>query len=102
MTIKNKMTAMEFMEKHNGPFTFAKYMRVTRDDVGLTQVQMAKKLKISPGTLCDLEKGRQLVSVALAAKIAKLVGETPHVAVSAAIQDQLRKAKINLKIEIVA
>ncbi len=39
--------------------------------MGVTQVQMAKKLGITKGTLCDIEKGRQLVSATFAVKVAR-------------------------------
>lgn len=100
--MNTKWKSADEVMKKDGPFTFAHFMVTARDHSGLTQVQMAKKLKIAPGTLCDIEKGRQLVSLGLAAKIAKLAGHSPDFAVLTAIQDQLRKAKLKYKVKLVA
>ena len=58
------------LEKKHGPVTFALFLRTARESLGLTQTEMAQKLGIAKGTLCDVEKGRQLVSVTWAKKIA--------------------------------
>ena len=68
----------------------------------LTQAAMARKLGISRGTFCDIEKGRQLVSPTLALKIAKIAGMSTTVAVKACLQDQLNKAKIKLTVDLSA
>lgn len=92
----------EDFEKYFGPFTFATFMRGVRANRDMTQKDFAKFLGIAPGTLCDIEKGRQLVSPALAKKIAKKTGMPEIVAVEACLQDQLRKAKIKLKVSLAA
>jgi transcriptional regulator with XRE-family HTH domain len=104
MTTKNNdlIDARVLMEKMLGPFSFAIFMRGTRVNRDMTQKQFAKKLGMSPGTVCDIEKGRQLVSPALAKKIAKKLGMPEKLAVQACLQDQLRKAKINYTVELVA
>ena len=58
------------LEKKHGSVTFALFLRAARESLGLTQTEMAQKLGLAKGTLCDVEKGRQLVSVTLAKKIA--------------------------------
>ena len=88
------------LEKELGHLTFGMFLRVARTSLDLTQTEMAKKLGISKGTLCDVEKGRQLVSPALAKKIAKKTGLSQTLAIKASLQDQLRKAHIHLKVEI--
>ena len=101
MTTRGKLLK-PILEKTVGPFTFAMYMRVMRRDLELTQVEMAKKLGLSAGTLCDIEKGRQTVSLGLAAKLAKKIGKSIDLAVQTAIQDQLRKAKLPYTVELKA
>ena len=93
---------LPFLEKLDGPLTFGMFLRAARTTLDLTQVAMAKKLGISRGTLCDIEKGRQLVSPALAVKIAKKSGLSEKVAVKACLQDQLNKAKIKMKVDLSA
>lgn len=91
-----------FLEKELGPLTFALFLRAARTSMGLTQIELAKKLGIAKGTLCDLEKGRQLVSPSLAKKIAKKASLSEKLAIKACLQDQLNKANIKLKVEVVA
>lgn len=88
------------LEKKLGPLTFGMFVRAMRTTLGLSQAEMARKLKISRGTLCDIEKGRQLVSIALAKKIAKKAGFSETVAIKTCIQDQLNKAKVKLHFEL--
>ena len=100
MSTENKKL-IPLLEKEFGPLSFSSFMRVARSSLGLTQVEMAKKLKIAAGTLCDIEKGRQLVSLRLAKKIAMLAGLSVPLAIEAAVQDQLKKAGLTYKIRIV-
>lgn len=88
------------LEKEIGPLTFGMFARAMRTTLGLSQTAMAKKLGVSRGTLCDIEKGRQLVSIALAKKIAKKAGFSETVAIKTCIQDQLNKAKVKLQFEL--
>lgn len=88
------------LEKEVGEMTFGMFLRVAREHLELSQVQMAKKLKVSRGTLCDIEKGRQLVSPSLAVKIARAAGLPETLAVRTCLQDQLNKANIKLKVAL--
>jgi hypothetical protein len=49
--------------------------------------------------LCDIEKGRQAVTPALAAKIAKKCGLSAVVAVETAVNDQLRRAGLKMTVK---
>ena len=99
MTTRN---AHEVLEEILGPFSVAIFMRGMRANKEMTQKDFAKLLGMAPGTVCDIEKGRQLVSPALAKKIAKKLKMPEVIAVKASLQDQLRKAKINYKVELKA
>lgn len=90
------------LEEFTGPLSFGMFLRVARNSMGLSQATMAKKLGIARGTLCDLEKGRQLVSVKLALKVAKQAGLSPELAVKACLQDQVNKVRLGRKVELVA
>lgn len=89
------------LEKEFGPLTFGVFLRAARTSLDLTQTEMAEKLGIAKGTLCDIEKGRQLVSPTLAVKIARMAKLSEAMAVQACIQDQLQKAKISLDVDLV-
>lgn len=90
------------LEKELGPISFGMFLKAARTSLDLGQAEMAKQLGIAKGTLCDIEKGRQLVSVTLARKIAKKAGLSEKLAIKACLQDQLNKAKVNLKVDVVA
>ena len=94
--------ALAVLAKETGPLTFGMFLRAARTAMDVTQVEMARRLGISRSTLCDIEKGRQLVSPELAVRIAKTAGLSTTVAVKACLQDQLNKAKIKLKVELSA
>lgn len=84
----------------NGPFSFATYMLGIRTTLDLTQVEMSKKLGISKAALCELEKGRTLVSPSSAVKYAKKAGFSITLALEACFQDQLRKASIKKRVRV--
>ncbi len=88
------------LKKELGPLTFALFMRAARTSMDLSQFEMAQKLKMAAGTVCDIEKGRQLVSPALAAKISKTAGLCVPQAIEASFRDQLRKAKLNFEVKV--
>lgn len=91
---------LSVIEKDIGPLTFGMFLRAARTSKDLSQAEMARFLGISRGTLCDIEKGRQLVSPTLAAKIAKKAGLSTTIAVKACLQDQLDKAKIKMTVDL--
>ena len=98
----NKKRIVDALEKELGPMSFAGFIRGARASKDLSQVDMAKKLGISRSTLCDIEKGRHLVSPGLAASIAKTCGLSVKIAVLASLQDQLRKSKLKMTLALVA
>ena len=98
MTINRHL--LKTIEKDTGPITFGMFLRAARTSKDFSQVEMAAFLGVSRGTLCDIEKGRQLVSPTLAAKIAKKAGLSPTVAIKACLQDQLNKAKIKMIVDL--
>jgi DNA-binding XRE family transcriptional regulator len=93
---------LPLLEKEMGSLTFGMFLRAARTALALSQTEMAKQLGLTKGTLCDIEKGRQLVSPTLAHRIAKKVGLSPTLAVKACLQDQLNKAKIKMKVDLSA
>ncbi len=69
--------------------TFAKLLGSYRISEGLSQVDLAKKLKLSKGNICDFEKGRKIPSPSKAEEMAKILGDMPAYWVNVALQDQL-------------
>ena len=98
MTTKIKASA--FFENEMGPMTFGAFLTGARNAMGLSQSELARKLKVSRSMICDVEKGRVLVSPGLAVKIARLAGFPEKFAVKYCLQDQLRKAKIRMNVNV--
>ncbi len=87
------------LEKEVGILTFGMFLRSVRDLLGLTQEKMAKKLNVTKSSICDIEKGRHLVSPKMAKKIAKKVGLAESFAIKLCLQDLLNRDHINMTIE---
>jgi DNA-binding XRE family transcriptional regulator len=75
-------------------------MRVARQSLDLTQKDFGKILGLSPANICDIEKGRQLVSTELAAKVAKKARLSEKTALQTCLQDQVRKAGSEAKAQV--
>ena len=104
MTIKKPnandfLDAGDILEKEVGVLTFGMFLRSARDLLGLTQEKMAKKLGVTKSSICDIEKGRHLVSPKMAKKIAKKTGLAESFAIKLCLQDLLYRDKINMTIE---
>lgn len=95
-----KSAASKELMKSTGPLTFGMFLRVARTSMDLTQNEMAIILEISKSNLCDIEKGRQLVSPDFAKRVAKKAGLSEELAVQTCLQDQLKKAKIKYHVSL--
>ena len=88
MPIKAKQSAKSLGE----------FLRVHRLGEELSQVEFAKELGISKQRLCDIEHNRFSVSIKLAKEIATKLDLPPEWLVKLALEDQLRKEKLSLKV----
>jgi len=96
-----KSDAKKFLESLRGaPLNFGKMIEFLRLSDEISQVSLAKKMKISRAHLCDIEKGRRTVTVERAAKFAKVMGYSVNQFVASALEDQLRKAGIKAKVHL--
>jgi DNA-binding XRE family transcriptional regulator len=98
MTINRKFKSR--LDAEVGPLSFALFMRVARTSLELTQEQLGKKLGLSRANICDIEKGRHLVSTELAMKVARKAGLPEKLALQACLQDQVRKAGSDAKVKV--
>lgn len=89
------------LAKEFGPHTFGVFLRAARTTLNLTQTEMSDKLGVAKGTLCGIEKDRQVVSPAFAVKIARTAHLSEAMAVQDCLLDQLNKAKISLDVDLV-
>lgn len=94
MTTKKSIRAKDSLRKIRGPASFGDMVFAFRVGHEFTQVEMAKILGVSKQDLCNIEKGRKLVSVERAMKFAIAMGMPPKTFVKYVLQDQLRKAGI--------
>lgn len=88
---KKGVDAQVFMEKMVGKITLAKVIHSTRLCDELSQQEFASKLGISKQHLCDIEKGRKVVSPARAWAWAKKLGYHPKQWAELALQDLVEK-----------
>lgn len=97
MTIKYRK-ARVVLNEILGPVSFGQFINSFRLSFELTQVQFALKLKISKQELCDIEKGRKLVSVDRAVDFARRLKHSEKLFAKYVIEDQLRKSGLNLRV----
>ena len=94
---------MKFSENiTGGPLSLGKFLQSIRLGEEMSQVEFAEQLGISKSHLCDIEKGRKLVSPARAAIFAKILKYSSEQFVRLALQDQVEKAGLKLKVKIEA
>ena len=86
---------MTIKKKELGLALFLKSHRLGEE---FTQTQMAKVLGVSKQRLCDIENARGNVSIKLCQKFSKKLDLPAAWLVKLALQDQINKAKLPLKI----
>lgn len=99
MTAKKNTTTRD-IENLYGPLTFGNLLEAHREGDELSQVEMAKKIKLSKNALNDIESGRKIPSISKAVALAKKVGILPELAVELVIQDQLDREKLKMTVKI--
>lgn len=99
MNTKKHYTVKD-LEKEFGPLTFGNTLESYRLGEEMNQKEFARKLGITPQSLCDLEKGRRIPSIERAAKIAKKLKEPVETWVTLTLSDMMREAHLDLKVEV--
>jgi DNA-binding XRE family transcriptional regulator len=100
MSKRNKKTMKFLDELIGGPLTFGDAVRSARELLEISQVELAQRLGVGRQSVCDIEKGRALVSVDKAAKIARTLKYNEKVFVRLALQDQVAKAGLKLVVSV--
>jgi transcriptional regulator with XRE-family HTH domain len=83
-----------------GPLTFGAAVEALRIGDEISQAAFARKLGVSRQYLCDVEKGRRLVSPEQAARFARAFGHPPNVLVRLALQDAVSAGGLKLKVRV--
>ncbi|MNK11956.1 helix-turn-helix protein [compost metagenome] len=98
MTTK-KSPALKALEKiRGGPLTFGRMIESLRKADELSQVDLAKKMKMSKAHLCDIEKGRRTPTLEKAVEFANAMGYSPAQFAAKALEDQVRGAGLKFKV----
>ncbi len=100
MTTKNKEYGSKELESDFGPLTFGNALESSRLGEELSQKEFALMLGISPQSLCDIEKGRTIPTVKRAVKIARKLKMPEKTWISLALQDLLRREKLNYTVKV--
>lgn len=100
MTTKNTVKAKKAIRKITGPISFGEMLYSLRLANEQSQVAMAERLGISKQELCNIEKGRKMVSVERAKAFAEALKMPPKTFAKYALQDQLNSAGIVGEVEI--
>jgi transcriptional regulator with XRE-family HTH domain len=99
MSIKN-LDGIQSLQKKYGPMSLGLFLRSIREADEISQIDFAKKLKISRANLCDIEKGRKLLSPERAMRFAKLLKLPEMTLIKLSLQDSLRQADAHYTIEL--
>jgi transcriptional regulator with XRE-family HTH domain len=92
MSTKTKIRAKTEIRKITGIISFGDMLHSFREAQEFTQVQMAALIGITKQDLCNIEKGRKLVSVERAMLFATALNLPSKTFAKYALQDQLNKA----------
>ncbi|MBV2169141.1 MAG: helix-turn-helix domain-containing protein [Bdellovibrio sp.] len=100
MSTKTKTVGLAEIEKQFGPLTFGRLLKSHRLGEELTQVEMAKHLKMSKQSLNDLEHGRKIPSIRRAVEIAKKMGVMEELVVQLILQDHVTREKLSFTVSV--
>jgi plasmid maintenance system antidote protein VapI len=102
MTTKKKSETLKFLEELAGrPLTLGGLLESIRLSEEMSQAAFAKKLAISSSHLCDIEKGRKVVSPERAARFAKVLGRSREQFVRLSLQEMVDEAGLKMRVEVV-
>jgi transcriptional regulator with XRE-family HTH domain len=80
------------------PGTLAELVQAVRAKEGLSYTEMGALVGASRGALCDIERGRRLISAALAARWAEALGYEAKPFVQLALQADIDAAGLKLRV----
>ena len=101
MSTKKRSETMRLLEEAAGrPLTLGGLLESIREGEEASQISFARKLGISPSHLCDIEKGRKVVSPERAVRFAKVLKRSPEQFVRLALQWLVDDAGLKMKIDV--
>jgi transcriptional regulator with XRE-family HTH domain len=103
MRTREKSETMRFLESIAGrPLTLGGLLESIRLSEDMSQAKFSKMLRISASHLCDIEKGRKVVSPERAARFAKILGRSQEQFVRLALQELVNEAGLKMKVDVAA
>jgi plasmid maintenance system antidote protein VapI len=103
MPTRKKSDTMRFLEQLTGrPLTLGGLLQSIRVGEEMSQAAFAKKLRISPSHLCDIEKGRKVVSPERAVRFAAILGRSKQQFVRLALQGLVDETGLKMKVDVAA
>ena len=103
MHTRHKSETMKFLEDTAGrPLTLGGLLESIRLSEEMSQAVFAKKLGISASHLCDIEKGRKVVSPERAGRFATILGRSQQQFVRLALQELVDEAGLKMKVDVAA
>ena len=80
------------MRKEQIEALFRRNLKEFREELGLSQSELARRVGCTPGYICDLERGRRSPRIGTLAPLAEVLGVSPSSLVSAVGTDLVRSA----------
>jgi len=103
MRTKKKSGTMKYLERVAGrPLTLGGLIESIRLGEEMSQTAFARKLGVSPSHLCDIEKGRKVVSPQRAARFARVLGRSPEQFVRLSLQELVDEAGLKMRVNVAA
>ncbi|MEN9578743.1 MAG: hypothetical protein RJA70_1752 [Pseudomonadota bacterium] len=96
-----KDAGQRFLEKlMGGPLSLGGALSAIRETEELSLAVFAERLGVSRSHLSDIEHGRRAVSPERAARFAAALGHSPAQFIRLALQDQVRNAGLNFRVDV--
>ena len=103
MRTKKKSGTMKYLERVAGrPLTLGGPIESIRLGEEMSQTAFARKLGVSPSHLCDIEKGRKVISPQRAARFARVLGRSPEQFVRLSLQELVDEAGLKMRVNVAA
>ena len=103
MRTKMRSDTMKYLERAAGrPLTLGGLIESIRLGEEMSQTAFARTLGISPSHLCDIEKGRKVVSPERAARFARILGRSPEQFVRLSLQGLVDEAGLKMRVNVAA
>lgn len=103
MSTRKKSNTMRYLEEVAGrSLSLGGLLESIRLGEEMSQAVFAKKLGVSASHLCDIEKGRKVVSPERAARFAKILGRSQEQFVRLSLQELVDEAGLKMKVDVEA